>query len=81
MVSEVLVVLRCFKIEPIKWLIFDVQTLVSVLYADQFHVRVFQKLILQDLLQRENEITLKGFVKGFLEKKQFIQQGEMSKKV
>ena len=34
--------------EPIKWLVFDIQTHVSVLRADQFHITVFRKFISRD---------------------------------
>ena len=66
--------------EPIKWLAFDIQTHVSVLHADQFHISVFRKIDFVRFTAKRKRNTLKGAVKGSLRKKQFVQQREMPKK-
>ena len=66
--------------EPIKWLVFDVQTHVSVLCAVQFHISVFWKIDFTRFTAKRKRSRLKGIVKGSLRKKQFVQQQEMPKK-
>ena len=66
--------------EPIKWLVFDVQTNVSFWSADQFHISVLQKIDFARFTAKRKRNTLKGIVKGSLRKKLFVQQLEMPKK-
>ena len=51
------VVVALFQ-EPIKWLVFDVETRVSVLRADQFHITVFYF--------KEKEKYTKGLCKHYV---------------